>query len=444
MAKKLSKTQKKKKTLKKKNKKLELNKNTNVKVKKDSNLVATINVNGTGSSKKVNTPVKKDNVQKKNNEVKKNVNGKNVSVNKNTNLNNNQKKDLYKKQNLNKKSSDNVELPKLKEIKEETEVKVDKIPVKEEVKEEKKTEVTEQVQKEEKNEVTVNYVDATYEEDKEKKKKEEEKKVKESKEIKEEKRRLVENTQVLYNIFVSDYMKQQKKLGKKKVKRIYDYEAEDDFEEKEEKVRKPSKYRIVNIFFTIIDNLYLLFNAVIGVTFIFLMIGLIEVNNFSNNFIIYVGCLLGFLVLVAMSYNRYLSGRILTIILCAGMFFTIFKLQYNYDFLDGLDHRNYETKTYYVVTFDNNLTKKIYSLNNKKVGLLNDNKVNIERKLNIKVESINYLEFDDLQEMVDLFYNREMRAVIVTPNQYKYLSSAEDKYGRKVKVIYTFEAVGLK
>ena len=126
------------------------------------------------------------------------------------------------------------------------------------------------------------------------------------------------------------------------------------------------------------------------------------------------------------------------------MSFSIYKLQYNYDFLHSLDHLNYETKTYYIVTFDNNLTKKIYSLSGKKVGILSDNKTNVERKLNIKVGSINYIESPDLESLSKSFYGSEMRAVIVTPNQYKYLSNNEDKYNRKIKILYTFDAVGLK
>jgi len=425
MAKKLSKTQKARKRVRKRTKKLELaNNTTKVSVNKETNLVATINANGI-SSKKNNSSTSAEETA-------------------------NKKKNYYKNQNIKKKNTANVDLPKLKdgktkEIKKDIELPKEKEEEKKEVvkKEEtskislpklkdKKEETIKEEKKKDKKEEKI--VEATYEDKKTKKEKDKEKE--------EEKRRLVENTQVLYNIFVSDYMKQNKKLGKKKVKKIYDYEEDDDFEEN--LPRKKSKYFIVNAFFFCKDNMYLLYNTILGLLFIFLMIGLIEVHNFTNNFIAYVGCLLGFLVLVAMSYNKYFSGRILTILLCTGMIFAIFKLQYNYDFLDSLDHRNYESRTYYIVTFDNKLTTKIYGLNGKKVGILTDNKTNIERKLNIKVDGINYQEYNDFQEMINVFYRQEMRAVIVTPNQYKYLSNSEDKYGRKVKVLYTFEAISLK
>ena len=450
MAKNFSKTQKKRRSVKKQSKKsLSLNNSSKVKVKKKTSTVASV-------KKKTKSSVVATNVKKSS--VKKDLN-KNLDLPK---LKDKDKESLpvvetVKKEDIkldkksdvietvkkeDKKKNIDLELPKTKEVIEEEKKNIVEeehlepfkdIDLPKEV--DKKEEVVEEEHlepfKEDKKDEEVKYVDASYDNEKELKKKKEE-----------EKRKLVENTQVLYNIFVSDYMKQNKKLGKRKVKKIYDYE-EDDLEEVDVP-RKKSDNVFVNIFYFIKDNLYLLFNTVLGLIFIFLIIGLIEVNVYSTKFIIYVCSLLLFLILVAMSYNKYISGRLLTIVLCLGMSFSIYKLQYNYDFLHSLDHLNYETKTYYIVTFDNNLTKKIYSLSGKKVGILNDNKTNVERKLNIKVGSINYIESPDLESLSKSFYGSEMRAVIVTPNQYKYLSNNEDKYNRKIKILYTFEAVGLK
>lgn len=450
MAKNFSKTQKKRRSVKKQTKKnLSLNSSSKVKVRKKSNVVATVKKKNTKAST-TGVTVSKNDLKKKQSSGKTIKTIDKLDLPKLKNDNKEVKFDVIetvKKDDLKAKLKDQevikeevVEEEKVlkekepeKEIEEVKEVEQETPVEKEEVHEEPKEEVIEEVKdkKEEKNEI----VEASYDN---KESSREEKKRKE-----EEKRKLVENTQVLYNIFVSDYMKQNKKLGKRKVKKIYDYEQEDNDEVKEVK-REKSKHFIVNVFYFIKDNLFLLFNTVLGLTFIFLLIGMIETHAFSRNFIIYVSCLLVFLILIAMSYNKYFSGRLLTILLCCGMGFAIYKLQYNYDFLDSLDHRNYETKTYYVVTFDNNLTKKVYSLTNKKVGILKDNQTNIKRKFNIKVDNVNYVECSDLETMANAFYGSEMRAVIVTPNQYRYLSSSENRYNRKIKILYTFEAVGLK
>ncbi len=442
MAKNFSKTQKKRRSVKKQTKKnLSLNSSSKVKVKKKSNVVATVRKKNTKAST-TGVTVNKNDLKKKQ------TSGKTIkTIDKSDlpKLKDDEKKvesnviETVKKDDLKQKINDKEVIKEevVEEVKEEKvleekepEKEIEEVKVEEPHTEESKEEIKEEV-KEDKEEI----VDASY--DKEESSKEEKKRKEE------EKRKLVENTQVLYNIFVSDYMKQNKKLGKRKVKKIYDYEQEDTDEVKEVK-REKSKHFIVNVFYFIKDNLFLLFNTILGLTFIFLLIGLIETHAFSRNFIIYVSCLLVFLILIAMSYNKYFSGRLLTILLCCGMGFAIYRLQYNYDFLDSLDHRNYETKTYYVVTFDNNLTKKVYSLTNKKVGILKDNQTNIKRKFNIKVDNVNYVECSDLETMANAFYGSEMRAVIVTPNQYRYLSSSENRYNRKIKILYTFEAVGLK
>ena len=145
-------------------------------------------------------------------------------------------------------------------------------------------------------------------------------------------------------------------------------------------------------------------------------------------------------MLVAISYNRYFSGKLFTILLCVGMGFAIYRMQYTYDFIRNLNTNVYEYKTYYVVTFDNNQNKSIYNINNKKVGLFKENTINIERKLNTKIDNVNYLEYDNLNNMFNDFYDQKFRAVLVNENQYKYMKNYISENARTVKILYQFKA----
>lgn len=186
-------------------------------------------------------------------------------------------------------------------------------------------------------------------------------------------------------------------------------------------------------------NTHIIFNALIIVTFIIMLIGLIRINVLSSGTIVYISCIVLFLMAVAISYNKYPSGKVFTIILTIGMGFAIYHMQYTYDFIRNLNSNIYEYKTYYVVTFDNGLNKSIYNINNKKVGLLKDNCINIERKLNTKLDKAKYMEYDDINKLFDDFYSQEFRAILVNENQYKYLQN-NIQSNREVKILYEFKA----
>ena len=126
------------------------------------------------------------------------------------------------------------------------------------------------------------------------------------------------------------------------------------------------------------------------------------------------------------------------------MCFAIYNMQYTYDFVRNLNSNEYEYKTYYVVTFNNGRNKSIYNINNKKVGLLKDNSTNIERSLNIKLDNVIYVVYEDANLLYKDFYNQETRAIIVNDNQYKYLKNNIEENSRDIKILYTFKANGRK
>lgn len=197
---------------------------------------------------------------------------------------------------------------------------------------------------------------------------------------------------------------------------------------------------IFRLFYELKKNLHIIFNTIIIVTFIILLIGLIRINVFKTGTIVYICCITLFLMLVAISYNKYLSGKIFTLIITAGMCLGIYYMQYTYDFIRNLNSNVYEYKTYYVVAFDTTINRSIYTINNKKVGLLKENCINIERKLNTKLDKVNYIEYDDINLLFSDFYNSKFKAILVNENQYNYLKNNIEEKSRDVKILYEFKA----
>ncbi len=232
---------------------------------------------------------------------------------------------------------------------------------------------------------------------------------------------------------------------------IIEPENEDEltYEEKEKLKRAKQEKRkqeiskksfFVRLMYGIFTNRHIFFNAILIVFFLMLLIGLNRIDVITKGTIFYISLISIFLMAVAISYNKYLSGKIFTILLCALMGFAIYRINYTYDFIRSLNTAIYEYKTYYVVTFNSTQNKSIFNINNKKVGLYKDNTNNIERKLNTKLDKVNYIEYDDLNELFEDFYNQKFRAILVNENQYKYMKNLISENARDVKILYEFKA----
>jgi hypothetical protein len=206
----------------------------------------------------------------------------------------------------------------------------------------------------------------------------------------------------------------------------------------EQEIKK--KNIIIRLFYEINKNSHIIFNTLIIITFIILLVGLIRINVFKSGTIVYICSITLFLMLVAISYNKYLSGKIFTLLITAVMCIGIYFMQYTYDFIRNLNSNVYEYKTYYVVTFDTAINRSIYTINNKKVGLLKDNCINIERKLNTKLDKVHYIEYDNINDLYTDFYSSKFKAILVNENQYKYLKNNIHENSRNVKILYEFKA----
>jgi hypothetical protein len=221
-------------------------------------------------------------------------------------------------------------------------------------------------------------------------------------------------------------------------------EPEQIEEIEEVKEKRVPKNPILRVLYEIYHYSFIFFNVLLIATFILLVIGLKRVEVIPNKMIIYIALIFVFLGAVAISYNKYLSGKIFTLFLVGLMGAGIYILQYNFDFLNNLNTKEYEYKEYNVVAFDNAYNKSIYNINNKKVCLLNSNAKNEERVLNLKLDDVEYLTYDTQDEMFEDFYKGKCRAVIVTSNQIKFLANNKENEKQNIKVLYTFKANGHK
>lgn len=264
-------------------------------------------------------------------------------------------------------------------------------------------------------------------------------------------KQLVDKNKVDYNVVLKKEKeiiaskKNKKTVKKHRISEIFNQFKKRTQKETPKKQQKPTNdIKKKNIFFRLLyelkNNLHIIFNSIIIIIFIIMLIGFIRIRVLEAGTIIYICAIILFLMLVAMSYNKYLSGKIFTIILSAGMICAIYHMQYTYDFIRNLNSNLYEYKTYYVVTFDNNSNRSIYNINNKKVGLLKDNCINIERMLNTKLDGINYLEYENINELFNDFYDQKFRAILVNENQYKYLKNNIEENSHDVKILYEFQA----
>lgn len=241
--------------------------------------------------------------------------------------------------------------------------------------------------------------------------------------------------------------KQTKELEKEKRRQEYKERLilNQQLEKKVQKIEKDySKHNIVvRTFVKIYRNLHIVFNSILLISFIILIIAAFKTEVYKTATILYFGVLALFLILVAISQNRYLSGKVFSIILTTIMIIAISRLQYTYDFIRIMNTGSYEYKTYYVVAIDNNINRSIYNINNKKVGVLEDVSDKTSRVLNTKIKGVKYQIYKDNNELFEDFYSQKFRAVIVNENQLKYLENNPNNT-KKIKTLHEFKAITKK
>ena len=209
-------------------------------------------------------------------------------------------------------------------------------------------------------------------------------------------------------------------------------------EVEEEPIKAYPKNKFLKALVILHENLYIPFDTIIVLTYIILIVGMCRVQVIPSSTIKYIAGIVGFLSIVAISLNKYISGRIFTLLITAGMCCGIYYLNYTYDFINNLNTKLYEYQEYYVVSLDNGRNKSIYNINNKKVGIVEENSRNVKHVLNTKLDRVSYVVYKDQEKLYSDFLGNKTRAIIVKENQYKYIQNNNINPGIKVKILYKF------
>ena len=209
-------------------------------------------------------------------------------------------------------------------------------------------------------------------------------------------------------------------------------------EVEEEPIKAYPKNKFLKALVIFHENLYIPFDTIIVLTYIILIVGMCRVQVIPSSTIKYIAGIVGFLSIVAISLNKYISGRIFTLLITAGMCCGIYYLNYTYDFINNLNTKLYEYQEYYVVSLDNGRNKSIYNINNKKVGIVEENSRNVKHVLNTKLDRVSYVVYKDQEKLYSDFLDNKTRAIIVKENQYKYIQNNNINPGIKVKILYKF------
>lgn len=190
--------------------------------------------------------------------------------------------------------------------------------------------------------------------------------------------------------------------------------------------------------------LSIIVTSLLGIIFIVLT-GLLIYLNVLPLLILILVIILLLALLIGMFFLNFskkkglrIIGIFLSIILGVSVIFAEVYLGSTIGFLEGITNGNYSLKTYEVVVLKDSEYKKLKDLNNKDV-FTKDDKDDEElkkgkNKINKKVK-LNYINKDDVSEMIYSLINNEVDAVLVEKSELDLIKDDEESYS-KLKVIY--------
>lgn len=134
------------------------------------------------------------------------------------------------------------------------------------------------------------------------------------------------------------------------------------------------------------------------------------------------------------NYKTYNIGIFISFILNIVLIYTIYTFNYNYNFIEESLHQKYQYVTYDIyVQKTNPKYNTIDKLSGKSIGLLNENKINIENHLKEKVE-LQYKTYDTFKELEEAIEKGEIQGFIIKNKSNEIKNSSIEK---KVRIIYT-------
>ncbi|MBQ6687202.1 MAG: LCP family protein [Bacilli bacterium] len=198
--------------------------------------------------------------------------------------------------------------------------------------------------------------------------------------------------------------------------------------------RKSKKRKLVSKIFTIIL-------LVINILFIGLTI-LLNVVPLKYFLII-----LGVLVIIDLLTIKFIHSKkkitrligivmslVISIVMLIGAFFEFTTL----DFFGDFGKFNYKTLNYNVLVLKSSKSIEIKDLEDKKIGILVDENIDMATKTLSKSVSFKKKEYSSIEKIVDALLNKEIDAMVIEESKYLIISEENEELNSKVKEIYKF------
>ncbi len=174
--------------------------------------------------------------------------------------------------------------------------------------------------------------------------------------------------------------------------------------------------------------------------YILLYIGILEINLYSKTttILLIISSIILLIISLVLYFSRkinhYNIGVVLALILNIIVANSIYKLNKEYLYITNVITDNYIYKEYNIYVQKKNTTySDISKLNNKKIGLLNNEK-NIKNHIDKKI-NIEYIKYDSITEIEEAITNGEIQSFIISENEEFLLE--KDELNNKVRIIYS-------
>lgn len=199
-------------------------------------------------------------------------------------------------------------------------------------------------------------------------------------------------------------------------------------------MKKNSKKKVKkkSTFSKLISTLFL----ILSFTLLFLLMSL---KVLPNKYLIPVICSIVVLNIISYFLLNYSKSKIIKfifILFCFGMSYGVFSLINTKNILSSMNI-DYKLNNYVVLVTSNSNYNNIDDLNNKVIGILEDDKDSLD-KLKIKYEK---KEFDDISNIVTGLFDNDVDGIVLDQSYYDMLCEEDsniDNFKDKVRIIYRF------
>ncbi len=139
-------------------------------------------------------------------------------------------------------------------------------------------------------------------------------------------------------------------------------------------------------------------------------------------------------------WKRRCFATVLTIIKMIGTFVLLLYFVHTFLFLHNLGKGNMNTKNYNVIVLNTSSYNKLNDIKDKKIGFVKSNEEELtEAKQHLnKKTSLEYIELEDTEHLLDALYNYQVDAILMEDAQKVMLEEMSNELKTKERIIYEF------